>query len=121
MEEDNVLVLEPLTKDENVQYMADLSMNSPLFNPFDFDKLVYNDQGTANWYRRLYPGFPDHFYDIFELYSIDGIRVKQFKSHLKKLKKKGKFKNDEKTPECVVAFGGTNACAEEFKKVNIED
>jgi hypothetical protein len=24
---------------------------------------------TADWYRNKYPNFPDHFYEIFELFS----------------------------------------------------
>lgn len=118
MEQTEPIVLQPASNEENLQYMTDLSLNTPLFNPFDVEKLVFNDQGSANWYKRLYPGFPDYYYDIFELYSINGIRSKQFRSHIKKLKKKGKFKNDETTPEVVKAFEKLNV--EEENKSDID-
>lgn len=112
MEGENVIVLEGSDREAPPLYMADLSMNRPLFNPFDDDRFTYNDHGTAAWYQRKYPGFPEHYYPVFELYSLGGVRAKQLKTHIKKLKKKGKFKADEKTPESIL---------EQFQKTSIQD
>ena len=95
---DNIIVLsEGDQKCSHDRSMLDLSLNaSEFFNPFSLDKFMFNDQGTSNWYKNKYPGFPDNYYQLLELYSLGGVRSKQFKSHLKKLKKKGKFHaNDE--------------------------
>lgn len=34
-------------------------------------ELIGADAYTADWYRAKYPGFPDHFYPIFERFSND--------------------------------------------------
>ena len=93
MDEGEVTVLQPASNDENLKYMTDLSLNTPMFCPFDVDKLIFNDQGTSLWYKKKYPGFPDFYYDILELYSLNDIRAKQFKTHLKKLKKNRRTSN----------------------------
>lgn len=95
---DNIIVLGGVDHEVNHERsMLDLSLNySESFNPFSLDKFMFNDQGTSNWYKNKYPGFPDNYYQLLELYSLGGVRSKQFKSHLKKLKKKGRFHtNDE--------------------------
>lgn len=35
------------------------------------DSMLYGDlyYFTSNWYRMKYPGFPESYYDIFEMYS----------------------------------------------------
>jgi hypothetical protein len=70
-------------------------------------ELQYNDHGSANWYKEKYGGFDDRIYPILELYSR-GIRWREFRNHLKKLKKKGKLLQDKTTPECVLRFENLN-------------
>ena len=78
---------------------------------FGLDKFVFNDQGSAGWYKNKYSGFDDSVYQILELYSLGGIRYKQWRSHLKKLKKKGKLIQDTMMPEEVLRF----------KKINLNE
>lgn len=74
-------------------------------------KFAFNDQGSANWFKDRYPHFPDHVYEVLEMYSKHGIRYKEFRNHLKKLKMKGKLIIEKGTPEAVL----------QFKKLSIEE
>ena len=46
-----------------------------------------NWECTAGWYKEKYPGFSEEICKTLELYS-DGIRPKQYKSMLKKQRKR---------------------------------
>lgn len=60
------------------------------------NQLAFNDQGSAQWYKEKYPMFPDEYYQILELYSLGGVRFKEFRNLLKRLEKKGKIKRPDK-------------------------
>jgi hypothetical protein len=42
--------------------------------PFLYGGLWY---GTADWYRKEYPGFDDAFYEVFEEFSFLGSQVNE--------------------------------------------
>ena len=93
-------------EDTNLVFMTDQDL--PRMDVAEFigrdNKFQFNDQGSSNFYRAKYPHFDERVYGILELYSLGGIRYKQYRNHLKKLKKKGKLRLNEETPVEVLNF-----------------
>ena len=112
MESEVVLETNTDTKD---QYMEE--KHKEAIKPKEFitgnsflDKITYNDQGSSHWYKAQFPGFPDEYYHIFELYSLGGIRFKEYRNLLKKLDKKGKLQRPD-----------GDSVIEAFSKMNFND
>ena len=55
----------------------------------DMTKFEGNDDSykTAEHWKRIYPYFPDAYYNVLEMRS-HGMTAKEFKRHLKRIKKK---------------------------------
>ena len=107
--ESRLIVAEGVDLKQETLELPEISISDFL----DFDKLTFNDQGTAQWYKNKYNGFEDHVYKILEMYSRGGIRYKQYRNHLKKLKKKGKLILQDRTPDAVLAFEKINFTTED--------
>ena len=75
-------------------------------------QLNYNDQGSMQWYKEKYPMFPDEYYEILELYSLGGVRYKEFRNLIKRLEKKGKIQRPDKK-QVEMAFSKINLSAED--------
>jgi hypothetical protein len=73
-------------------------------------RLDYNDQGTAAWYKKQYPHFPEEYYQIFEIYSKGGVRFKEYRNFLKRLDKKGRLNKPS-----------SESIDETFKKITLDD
>ena len=76
---------EPIPKDN---LMTDMHISKLPGHTVPIDKIVFNDQGSAAWYKRQFgDGFPDSCYEIMEAYS-NGVRYKEWKYILRKLRKR---------------------------------
>jgi hypothetical protein len=73
-------------------------------------RLSFNDHGSADWYRKQYPHFPEEYYQIFEMYSKGGVRFKEYRNFLKKLDKKGRLHKPS-----------SESIDETFKKINLDN
>jgi hypothetical protein len=68
------------------------------------DRVTYNDQGSAEWYRREYGDrFPQYMCEIMAAYS-NGMQYKDMKYLLKKLRKKDKAGTVIKHGDAKVTF-----------------
>ena len=108
-------VLKPVTEHKDEYMSKDNIANSRAEDVLSFDKLSFNDQGSASWYKQQFPHFPDEFYQVFELYSRGNIRFKEYRNFLKKLDKKGKLQR----PTTDTIFKKTNIDTTEDDKIHV--
>jgi hypothetical protein len=57
---------------EHTEKYLKIQESVPLEEGVEIDSRFISDEllvFTADWYRKRYPGFPDHYYDVFENFS----------------------------------------------------